>query len=277
MGKYSGAERGRKLAKGGGWGYSFFNNWRCRQVNRMPLPPALLLIVLIALPPCSAQALDLPALIRQVEEQYMAGSSHARMQMQMRVQTQHWQRSMEMEAWSLGRDRFLVRILDPATDRGVTTLKVDREVWNYLPRVDRVIKIPPSMMGGAWMGSHITNDDLVKANHVDSDYNFALLEETAELYRIEALPKPEAAVVWGKLIYQIARPANIPQRVKYYDEKMLLVREIVFDQVAKIDSRTLPLRMTVRPLDKPEEITVMLYRELEFDIPLQPSFFLLAT
>lgn len=275
MGKYSGAERGRKLAKGGGWGYSFFNNWRCRQVNRMPLPPALLLIVLIALPPCSAQALDLPALIRQVEEQYMAGSSHARMQM--RVQTQHWQRSMEMEAWSLGRDRFLVRILDPATDRGVTTLKVDREVWNYLPRVDRVIKIPPSMMGGAWMGSHITNDDLVKANHVDSDYNFALLEETAELYRIEALPKPEAAVVWGKLIYQIARPANIPQRVKYYDEKMLLVREIVFDQVAKIDSRTLPLRMTVRPLDKPEEITVMLYRELEFDIPLQPSFFLLAT
>ncbi len=235
------------------------------------LLPVLTLQLLFPRPVC---ALDLPALIRQVEQQYMAGSSQARMEM--RVQTRNWERSLEMEAWSLGRERFLVRILEPAKDRGVTTLKVDREIWNYLPRVDRVIKIPPSMMGGAWMGSHITNDDLVKANHVDEDYTFTLLEETPERYLIAALPKPEAAVVWGKLVYRIARPHNIPQRVDYFDEGMERVREILFDEVRQLGNRHLPMRMTVRPLDQPEEVTVIRYRELTFDIPLEREFFSLG-
>src|SRR5690606_10123924 len=134
---------------------------------------------------------------------YVGLSSHARMEME--VSTENWQRRLTMEAWSLGRDHFLVRILEPPKERGVTTLKVNQEVWNFLPKVDRVIKIPPSMMGGAWMGSHITNNDLVKAAHIDEDYTFSLLEETDEDWRIEGLPRPEAAVVWGKIVYQIRK------------------------------------------------------------------------
>jgi outer membrane lipoprotein-sorting protein len=222
----------------------------------------------------TARALDLRQLIREVEDQYMGLSSRARMTMQ--VRTEHWERAMEMEAWSLGRDYFLTRILEPPKERGVSTLKVDKEVWNYLPKVDRVIKIPPSMMGGSWMGSHITNNDLVKAAHIDEDYDFTLLEETDAFWRIEGLPKPEAAVVWGKIVYQVEKTARIPQLVEYFDEDMAKVRQIRFDDVRVIGGRTLPMRMTVRPTDDPEEMTLLHYRSIEFDLPIEKSFFSLG-
>lgn len=215
--------------------------------------------------------LDLHALIREVEDQYTGTSSHAIMTMQ--VRTEHWQRSLKMEAWSLGRDKFLIRILEPAKERDVATLKSGREVWNYLPKVDRTIKIPPSMMGGAWMGSHITNNDLVKQSHIDQDYEFSMLKETDDFWRIEGLPKTEAAIVWGKIIYQVGKADRVPQRVEYYDEAMVKVREILFEDVKTVDNRRLPLRMIVQPMDKPEEQTLLQYHQIAFDIPLNDDFF----
>lgn len=221
--------------------------------------------------PGLADELDLRALIRDVEQQYMGVSSHARTIM--RVKTAHWDRTLEMEAWSLGRDYYLVQILEPAKERGVATLKRDREIWNYLPKVDRIIKVPPSMMGGSWMGSHITNDDLVKASHVDEDYTFTLLEETDSEYHIECLPREDAAVVWGKIIYRIGKQPRVPLEVDYFDEEMVRVRQILFDQVQIVDDRIVPMRLTVLPLEQPDERTVFEYRELSFDVDLEPNFF----
>ncbi|NJC87362.1 MAG: outer membrane lipoprotein-sorting protein [Desulfuromonas sp.] len=221
--------------------------------------------------PRAAWSLDLAALIREVEQQYHGTSSHALTTMQ--VRTANWERTLEMEAWSLGRDYFLVRILEPAKERGVATLKRDREVWNYLPKVDRTIKVPPSMMGGSWMGSHITNDDLVKASHVEEDYTFRLLEETADHWLIECLPKPEAAVVWGKIVYRLSKQPRVPEQVDYYDEEQQRIRELRFDDVRRVGDRTVPLKLTVTPLDKPGEQTILHYRELSFDIRLDQGYF----
>ncbi|MDY0267753.1 outer membrane lipoprotein-sorting protein [Trichloromonas sp.] len=240
------------------------------------MPYAITIVVLFCLGLAScASALDMRELIRQVETQYRGSSAQARVSME--VATDNWRRTLEMESWSLGREHFLTRILEPPKEKGVATLKVRKEVWNYLPKVDRVIKIPPSMMGGAWMGSHITNDDLVKGSQVDEDYTFALLEETATSWRIECLPKPEAAVVWGKLVYEIEKTRKLPVRIDYYDEAQKPVREIIFDEVREIGGRTLPARMTVRPLDKPAERTVMRYHDIAFDLALGEDFFSLRT
>ena len=216
-------------------------------------------------------ALDVEALVRQVEQQYMGASSRA--QTTMLVKTSHWERSLEMEAWSLDRDYFLVRIIEPAKERDVATLKRFREVWNYLPKVDRVIKVPPSMMGGSWMGSHITNDDLVKANHIEKDYNLRLVEETETYFLVECLPKADAAVVWGKIVYRISKTPQVPEQVDYYDEEMVRVREIHFDDVQQIGDRIVPMRLTVLPLEKPDEQTILHYRELVFDLPLDETYF----
>lgn len=231
---------------------------------------SLLLAVFLGVPD-KVRAVDLQQLIHQVETQYHRQSSHAKVVME--VATENWSRSLEMESWSRGRDYFLTRILEPPKEQGVATLKALKEVWNYLPKVDRVIKIPPSMMGGSWMGSHITNDDLVKESQVDQDYTFTLLEETAMSWRVECRPRPEAAVVWGKLVYEIEKARILPLRVDYYDEAMTLVREIVFDDVRVVSGTAIPLRMTIRPVDKPKERTVMQYRDIEFDIPIGRDFF----
>jgi len=226
-------------------------------------------IILLAVRP--SFALDVEALVRQVEQQYMGASSRA--QTTMLVKTSHWERSLEMEAWSLDRDYFLVRIIEPAKERDVATLKRFREVWNYLPKVDRVIKVPPSMMGGSWMGSHITNDDLVKASHIEKDYNLRLIEETETDFIVECLPKTDAAVVWGKIIYKINKTPQVPERVDYYDEEMVRVREIHFDDVQQIGDRIVPMRLTVLPLEKPDEQTILQYRELVFDLPIDETYF----
>ncbi|ORJ62973.1 outer membrane lipoprotein-sorting protein [Geothermobacter hydrogeniphilus] len=229
------------------------------------------ILLLVFCTPAYSSGLDLRHLVRGVEDQYMGASSTARMTM--RVSTVHWQRTTEMDAWSLGRDHFLVRIREPARERGVATLKVGREVWNYLHKVDRTIKIPPSMMGGAWMGSHITNNDLVKAAHVDEDYDFTLLSEDQTSWTVEGTPRPDAAVIWGKIIYHIEKQRRVPLQISYFDEDMIEVRRISFDRVKKIDDRFIPLRMTVRPLEKPGEKTILEYRELNFNIDLKPAFF----
>lgn len=222
----------------------------------------------------TALALDLTKLVRDIEEQYNGRSSVATMQME--VRTAHWQRNLTLKAWSQGRDQFLVRILEPAREKGVATLKVDKQVWNYLPRVDRTIKIPPSMMGGAWMGSHITNNDLVKAARIEEDYEFSLQAEDAQSWVIDGNPKPDAAVVWGKIVYWIEKQRRIPLWIDYYDEQLTKVRRISFDQVQTIDNRTLPLRMTIVPQDKDDERTVLTYEHLSFDLELDPEIFSLG-
>jgi len=230
----------------------------------------LSLLFCLTLPP-QALPLELRQLIREIEDQHMGRSSVA--EMTMAVSTEHWQRTTRMEAWSLGRDYFLVRILEPAKEKGVATLKIDQEVWNYLPKVDRTIKVPPSMMGGAWMGSHITNNDLVKAAHIDEDYDFTLRAEDDASWTVEALPKPDAAVIWGKIVYRIEKRRRVPIEIGYFDEEMIEVRKMVFDRVEPIDERFVPLRMSVKPLDKPQERTVLDYSRLDFNVPLDESFF----
>ncbi len=241
-------------------------------IYNTPLIRKLLpLLILLSILSGTALALDIQSVIREVEQQYMGTSSRARTTMQ--VKTSHWERTLEMEAWSLERDYFLVRILEPAKERGVATLKRNREVWNYLPKVDRIIKVPPSMMGGSWMGSHITNDDLVKANHIDEDFHLRLLEETATNYVIECLPKKDAAVVWGKIVYRVRKTPQVPEQIDYFDEEMVRVREIHFDDIQQIGERIVPLRLTVLPLEKPDERTVLHYRELVYDLDLDESYF----
>jgi hypothetical protein len=135
------------------------------------------------------------------------------------------------------------------------------------------MKIPSSLMGDRWMGSHLTNDDLVKENKVDELYTFTVASETATEATIVATPKPHAAVVWGSITYRLDLTRQIPLDVTYFDEDGELVRTITFDQVRTVNGRTLPMRMRYVPADAPSEYTEMVYEKLEFDGPLPASLF----
>lgn len=195
----------------------------------------------------------------------------------MEISTAHWSRSLEMRVWSLGTRYALVRVTAPEREAGTATLKVGDEVWNYLPRVDRTIKIPPSLMMGAWMGSHFTNDDLVKESRMVDDYDIAIGFEGARdgvpVWEFTLTPKAAAAVVWGKVVMQVRKADLMPTWARYYDDRGNLVRTMTFGDYRTFGGRLVPAETTVRPEDKPDERTTIRYRALAFDVPLAPSFF----
>jgi len=195
----------------------------------------------------------------------------------MEVVTENWQRSMTMEMWSLGTDHALIRITAPKKEEGTATLKSEDEIWNYLPRVDRTIKIPASMMMGAWMGSHFTNDDLVKESRLIEDYEIEISHDGDRdgmtVWEFTLTPNPEAPVVWGYIEYQVRQDDMMPTWTRYYDEDGTLVRTMTFSDYRVMGGRLVPAVMELLPVDKPDERTLFRYSELEFDIDIDESFF----
>ncbi len=199
---------------------------------------------------------------------------------EMHVKTANYERTMKMESWSQGTEKSLIRILEPAKDSGVATLKVDDNIWNYLPKVDRTMKVPAGMMGGSWMGSHFSNDDLVKESRMSEDFTFEITGSPADesdpagIYEVTCIPKPDAPVVWGKVIVRV-RVDKIPVEVTYYDEKGNLARTMGFSDVRDFDGRMVPAKMTLLPADKPDELTEITYIDIDFDAEISPSMFTL--
>jgi len=231
-----------------------------------------LALLLTALP---LQAMEVEELIRHIDELWRGDTSRATMTMT--VKTRRYERSMTMEMWSRGKDYSLVQIRNPVKDRGIATLKVKENIWNYLPKINRVTKVPSSMMSGSWMGSHFTNDDLVKESTFEDDYDSSITFEGTRdgkaIYELTSLPKPNAAVVWGKVVTEIEQKTLAPYRALYYDEEGTLIRTLIFDNIKMIGKRAVPMRMSLQPEDKPNESTVISYQSIEFGVPLKESFF----
>lgn len=197
--------------------------------------------------------------------------------MTMEIQAAHWKRTLETRVWSKGTDRALVLIVKPAKEAGTATLKAADNIWNYLPKVERVIKIPSSMMMGSWMGSHFTNDDLVKDSRMIRDYfitiDFEGERDGAAIWEFQLLPRPEAAVVWGKILLEVRQADLMPIRQRYYDEDGALARTLTFSAYQEMGGRLVPTHMEMRPADHPDEYTRVIYDDLKFDVDLDDSFF----
>ena len=188
-----------------------------------------------------------------------------------------WSREVSMKTWSLEPDYTMILITAPAKDKGSVTLKRRNEVWNWIPSIQRVIKIPPSMMMQPWMGSDFTNDDLVRESSIVEDYTQTIIAADTidgyDCYKILLDPKPEAGVVWGKIIMWVSRKGYLELKAEYYDEDSTLVKYMVGSDVRMLGGRTLPAHWEMVPADKPGEKTILEYSELKFDIPMEPSFF----
>lgn len=193
----------------------------------------------------------------------------------MHVRTARYERTMQMEAWSKGTDRTLVRILAPEKDAGVTTLKVDDNLWNYLPKVDRTMKVPAGMMSGSWMGSHFTNDDLVRDSRLSEDYGCAVTGRPADSggnYVVRCTPKPDAPVVWGS-VDAVVRPDLVPVRIEFRDEKGALARTMSYGDVRVVGGKPVPHQMRLDPHDAPGEFTEIRFASLDLTVKLDDNLF----
>ncbi|MEN8193661.1 MAG: outer membrane lipoprotein-sorting protein [Bacteroidota bacterium] len=188
-----------------------------------------------------------------------------------------WTREVEMKTWSKGDDYYLIYITSPARDKGQVFLKRDMELWNWMPSIGRMIKLPPSMMMQSWMGSDFTNDDLLKQSSMVKDYTHKIIGgneiEGYNCWIIELLPKPDAPVVWGKIIMHISKKHYLQLKVEFYDETYEMINVMLGSNIQDVGDRTLPKKLEMSPTDKPGNKTIFEYSEIKFDVPISKSFF----
>lgn len=235
---------------------------------------SILIFVLVACSPL-LNGQDGYEIVKKSDQKLRANSSFSVVRME--IIKPDWSREVRMKIWSLEPDYGLIYMTAPASDEGTVTLKRGMEVWNWLPRIQKAIKIPPSMMLQSWMGSDFTNDDLVRQSSIVEDYVHTVIgsEKVLDLecYKIEMIPKPEAGVVWGKIHLWITKADYLQLKVDYYDEDGVLIKSMYGKNIKKLDDREIPTYWEMVPHDKEGQKTVFEYLEADFNVDIAPSFF----
>ena len=210
-------------------------------------------------------------LIQQVQDRLRSDSSITRYSM--RIETADWQREVRLHGWDdrLNK-RFFIRILAPKKDKNTTWLKQGSNLWMYLPKLERDIRIPPSMMLSNWMGSDFSNDDLVKMQSVVEDYQHVIVSDADGVFTVESVPHPDAPVVWGKVIRRISHAA-MPLSEDYFDEHGQHIRQLLFDRVQHMGGREIPTRWIMQSMATPDKRTVMVLEFIEFDALISDDIF----
>lgn len=213
--------------------------------------------------------------IKKADEKMRGKTSQS--EMTIKIVRPTWTREMKMKAWSKETTYAMILVTSPAKEKGTVFLKSDKEVWNWVPSIERVIKLPPSMMTQSWMGTDFTNDDLVKESSIVDDYVHSFLGDSIvegrNCYKIQLIPKPEAAVVWGKIVVWIDKKDFIQMRAEFYDEENTLINTMQSSDVKILGGRLIPTKLEMIPADKIGQKTVMIYNSITFDQPIDQSFF----
>ena len=222
-----------------------------------------------------SQELTAVEIIKKADEKVRGKTNHTVMEMQIVRPT--WSRTISMKSWSNGLDYSMTYIMTPAKDKGQVFMKRETEMWNWMPSIGRMIKIPASMMSQGWMGSDYTNDDILKESSIVRDYNHSIeKEEVVEgmnCYKIKMIPMEEAAVIWEKVYKWITKDEFIQIKSEYYDEDGDLVKSDFGYEFKEMGGRLIPSRVEIVPAGEEGKKTVILMKEVEFDIELPTTFF----
>ncbi len=216
-------------------------------------------------------------IIRAAVDQWRGVSS--RSEMTMVIHRPDWERSMTMRAWTKGDDQALVRVTEPAKDRGNGTLTDKNNMWTFSPKVNRVIKIPSSMMGQSWMGSDFSNKDVAKADDIIDQYTHTLVDtrdvDGVRLFEIESIPLEDAAVVWGREVLLI-REDNVVAEHRFYDQDGELVKSLQTLDIGELGGRMVALRQRMNKVDTPDEWTEIQVLDAEYGVDIPDNYFTLS-
>ena len=220
---------------------------------------------------------DAKSIVRDAINHWRGTSSQG--VMTMTIHRPDWERSMSMQSWTQGEKRSLIRVMAPRKDRGNGTLMDGNNMWSFSPKINRVIKVPSSMMGQSWMGSDFSNKDISRADDIVDQYDHTLLSESQVdghvAYEIQAIPHEEAAVVWGKEIL-LVRSDNILVEHRFYDQDGDLVKALRTLEIGEMGGRSVAIRQRMKKADKPDEWTEIMIGSVEFDLALSDNVFTLS-
>lgn len=238
----------------------------------------LLALFLFALPAFAAdEERDATQIVRDAIDHWRGLTSYT--EMTMVIHRPDWERSMTMRAWTKGQDQSLVRVIEPKKDRGNGTLTDENNMWTFSPKVNRVIKVPSSMMGQSWMGSDFSNKDIARADDIIDQYDHSILEreeiDGITVYKIESIPHEDAAVVWGREVLKI-REDHVVLEHAFFDQDGELVKKLVSMEVDEMGGRTIAKRQRMVKTEDPDEWTEISVEDVEYEIDLKDSLFTLS-
>jgi outer membrane lipoprotein-sorting protein len=214
-------------------------------------------------------------IVRKADEKF-EGEISSQSEMTMKIVRPAWERTVTFRNWSKGRDKALTLVTFPAKEKGQTFLKLGNDMWNWNPSINRMIKLPASMMSQGWMGSDFSNDDVLKESSLVVDYTHILkgteMIENYDCYIIELIPKSEAAVVWGKIVMWISKE-YFQLKSEYYDEDGYLVKTETAYDIKKMDDREIPTRFIIQPAEEKGNQTIVTMNSVRFNQPIQDNFF----
>jgi len=224
---------------------------------------------------CSAQAQEASEIIKLSEDHLRGESSTAEISIE--IERRLWSRTIDIKVWSLGSDYSLILMQAPIRDKGTVYLKRKKEIWNWQPKIKKIIKLPPSMMMQSWMGSDFTNDDLVKESSVLFDYTNKIIGDTLLLGLpcciIELLPKPDAPVVWGKIKLFIDLENYLQLATEFYDEDGYLINKMKVSEIKTFGNRVLPSLLTMTSVEEKGQRTILRYKSIDFNTGIMEDFF----
>jgi len=222
-------------------------------------------------------AIEAADIIKGAIDQWRGTSSHS--QMSMTIHRKDWERTMVMEAWTAGEKKSLVRVLEPKKDAGNGTLLLDKQMWTFTPKINRVIKIPSSMMNQSWMGSDFSNKDIARSADIIDQYTHNLIATEShnghKVYVIESIPKEAAPVVWGKEVLKV-RDDYVLLEHTFYDQLMKPVKSMKTSKVGQMGGRVVAIQERMAKIETPEEYTEIKMISAKFDIPIAASIFTLS-
>ena len=223
------------------------------------------------------ETVDATQIVRDAIDHWRGLSS--RTDMTMVIHRPDWERSMSMRAWTKGNDKSLVRVIEPKKDRGNATLTDDNKMWSYSPKINRVIKIPSSMMGQSWMGSDFSNNDISRAEDIVDEYEHTVLSieqrDGIAVHIIEAIPHEDAAVVWGREILMI-RADHIVLEHAFYDQDDELVKKLLTLEIVEMGGRTIAKRQRMSEIETPDEWTEILVDDVQYEVDIGDNLFTLS-
>jgi hypothetical protein len=233
-------------------------------------------LTMVAAPHAAEAPPSLPKVsevIDRLNDLYRADSSQSRLTM--KVVTHHYRRDLTLQAWTRGKQEALIVVRAPAREAGMATLRSADGLWSYAPRADQLVRIPRSLLSDNWMGSHFTNDDLMRETDFLQDYEASLSwreEGGRRLLQATLLPKPRAPVVWSRVVVRLATTDDMPLRADYFDGNKV-ARTLTYADPHPVAGRRVPFSMVMVPADKPGESTRVEYQELKFGVNVDPSLF----
>jgi outer membrane lipoprotein-sorting protein len=244
-------------------------------LSRLKIPPLIGLFAVSVIAAAAPAPPDVEKLLQRLDDLYRSKSSISRIDIQ--VTTRRTTRSLRLRAWTRGETHALIVIEAPPKEAGTATLRVGDNLWNYLPRIARTIRVPPSAMLGSWMGTDFTNDDLVKESSLRKDFASRIdrRSESPPGWWLRLDVKPGVVGRWAR-IEMLVSDDDLPVEERFFDRKGRLARTITFDEVRVLGGRRLPVHMLLTPTDVEGQRTELRYLDIEFDVPIADDMFSLS-